>query len=69
MYDCSSIVESETKTNQKPSIKFIGKKIRFVIIRGRDWEEGKSKQGDQKVQTSSYKVQSLEYNVQHDDCS
>ena len=62
-------MESETKTNQKTSVEFLERKIRFVIIRGRGWEEGKSKQGDQKVQTSSYKVLSLEYNVQHDDCS
>ena len=36
--------------------KLTEKKIRFVVIRSRGWEEGELDKGGQKVQTSSYEI-------------
>ena len=45
------LVNYTSKTN-KP----IEKEIRFVVTRGRGWEEGELDEGGQKVTTCSYKI-------------
>ena len=44
-------MESKKRTN-----KLIVKETRLVVIRGRGWEKRESEKDDQKVQTSSYKI-------------
>ena len=49
--------------NPQKKSKLIDTENRLVVTRGRGGGVGKMDEADQKVQTSSYKNKSLEYNV------
>ena len=46
-------VNHASKTNKQTKIE---KEIRFVVTRGREWEDGELGKGSHKIQTSSYKI-------------
>lgn len=55
-----------TKPSQPNKNKFIAKENRFVVTRGRGYQEGELAEGKQKIKTSSYKTNKYQgCNVQH----